>query len=131
MIGRGWQVFDAVVAPGDWNGDRKADLLARKPSGELLLYAGNGTGGFASAGRKIATGWQLLSEIITPATPATAVWTSSDANAPVSSTSTRAPAPAATSRAGSSAGGEVQHGALHRRPHRRPAGGPDRPRPAA
>ena len=65
-IGRGWQVFDAVVAPGDWNGDRKADLLARKPSGELLLYAGNGTGGFASAGRKVATGWQLLSEIITP-----------------------------------------------------------------
>ena len=65
-IGRGWQIFDAVVAPGDWNGDRKPDLLARKPSGELLLYAGNGTGGFASAGRMVATGWQLLSEIITP-----------------------------------------------------------------
>jgi peptidoglycan hydrolase-like protein with peptidoglycan-binding domain len=65
-VGRGWQVFDAVVGPGDWNGDRKPDLLARKPSGELYLYAGNGAGGFASGGRQVASGWQTLSEIITP-----------------------------------------------------------------
>jgi peptidoglycan hydrolase-like protein with peptidoglycan-binding domain len=65
-IGRGWQVFDTVVAPGDFNGDRKPDLLARKPSGELFLYAGNGTGGFASGARKVATGWQTLSDVITP-----------------------------------------------------------------
>jgi hypothetical protein len=45
-IGRGWSGFTALVGPGDWNGDRIADVLARRTDGTLLLYAGNGLGGF-------------------------------------------------------------------------------------
>ncbi|EAX0569006.1 hypothetical protein WX77_25030, partial [Salmonella enterica] len=37
---------------GDFDGDGKADLVARKPNGELWLYSGNGTGGFTSPARR-------------------------------------------------------------------------------
>ena len=36
------------MTPGDWTGDGKPDLLARKANGELWLVAGNGKGGFGS-----------------------------------------------------------------------------------
>ena len=39
--GRG---FTALLAPGDWSGDGKSDLLARAEDGALFLYRGNGAG---------------------------------------------------------------------------------------
>ena len=30
-IGPGWNVFDVVLLPGDWTGDGRSDVLARKP----------------------------------------------------------------------------------------------------
>ncbi|HEY7719142.1 MAG TPA: FG-GAP-like repeat-containing protein [Pedococcus sp.] len=65
VIGRGWQMFDTVIGPGDWTGDRRPDVLARKPSGELFLYAGNGKGG-VTPGKRIGWGWQTFSQLITP-----------------------------------------------------------------
>jgi hypothetical protein len=44
-IGTGWGGFTALLAPGDWSGDGKPDLLARTPDGRLLLYRGNGRAG--------------------------------------------------------------------------------------
>ena len=58
--------FDLLVAPGDFSGDGRADLLARKANGDLFLYAGNGTGGWAAAGRKIGSGWQMFTSVFSP-----------------------------------------------------------------
>lgn len=65
-IGTGWGAFDTLFGPGDLNGDRRADVLARKPNGELWLYAGNGAGGWAAAGRRIGTGWQVFNTMFGP-----------------------------------------------------------------
>ena len=46
---------------GDFNGDGfPDDILARNPDGALLLYRGNGTGGFRGPYPQIGTGWQSL-----------------------------------------------------------------------
>ncbi|MFB7630567.1 FG-GAP repeat domain-containing protein [Streptomyces sp. NPDC056149] len=41
-IGGGWNSYDYLLSTGDVDGDGKADLLARTPSGDLMLYKGNG-----------------------------------------------------------------------------------------
>ncbi|MFI8324655.1 FG-GAP repeat domain-containing protein [Streptomyces sp. NPDC085529] len=41
-IGGGWGMFDVLLAPGDFNGDGKADLIGRTPTGDLWLYKGTG-----------------------------------------------------------------------------------------
>ncbi|WP_370518490.1 FG-GAP-like repeat-containing protein [Nostocoides sp. HKS02] len=66
LIAQGLTGYIDLLGPGDMNGDKKPDLLARKANGELWLLAGNGTGGFLGAPRRIATGWQLLTQVITP-----------------------------------------------------------------
>ncbi len=66
LIARGWSAYTDVFTPGDWNGDKKPDLLARKTNGELWLIAGNGTGGFSGSPRQIGTGWQMYAQMITP-----------------------------------------------------------------
>jgi hypothetical protein len=62
-IGAGWQVFDRLLSTGDWNGDGKSDIIARKPNGDLIFYAGNGLGGFAAAGKRIGAGWQVFDRL--------------------------------------------------------------------
>ena len=52
--------------PGDFTGDGAADVLARKPDGTLWLYAGNGRGGWAAAGRRIGLGWQVFDRVLSP-----------------------------------------------------------------
>jgi hypothetical protein len=66
VIGRGWNVFDAVLSAGDFTGDGFTDVLARKPNGDLLLYRGNGTGGWATGGQVIGRGWGMFREILSP-----------------------------------------------------------------
>jgi hypothetical protein len=63
-IGQGWNIFDTVLSPGDFTGDARTDLLARKPDGTLWLYAGNGRGGWAAVGKQIGQGWQGLRTLI-------------------------------------------------------------------
>jgi hypothetical protein len=63
-IGTGWGSFTALLAPGDWNGDGKPDLLARNTDGALLMYRGNGAGGFLTGhGEQIGSGWQSLTAL--------------------------------------------------------------------
>jgi hypothetical protein len=62
-IGSGWNMFNAVLSAGDWNGDGKADVIARTPGGELRLYRGNGTG-FTSGYQRIGSGWQIFDRIL-------------------------------------------------------------------
>ena len=65
QLGGGWNAFDLVMQAGDFDGNAKADLLARKPDGTLWLYSGNGAGGFA-VGRQVGTSWQTMTAIVAP-----------------------------------------------------------------
>ena len=59
----GWVGVDLAITPGDWNGDRVADVLARATStGALRLYAANGVGSL-QAGRDVGHGWQSMSRL--------------------------------------------------------------------
>jgi hypothetical protein len=58
-IGNGWAGFLTVFSPGDFSGDRRIDVMAVNQAGELVLYRGNGRGGWASGGLKIGKGWTM------------------------------------------------------------------------
>ncbi|MEE6272311.1 FG-GAP-like repeat-containing protein [Georgenia wangjunii] len=63
-VGWGWTVMDALVGPGDFDGDGRADLLAREAAtGRLLLYAGTGTGRFR-AGVQVGNGWSGMDALV-------------------------------------------------------------------
>jgi hypothetical protein len=121
-IGTGWGGFTALLAPGDWSGDGRPDLLARTADGLLLLYRGNGKGGFlSSSGEQIGSGWSSLGAL-------TLVWNRPPPVAPAP------PAPPTTLIPQGSAKLRFHEG-LHA-PRRsvegpRPHPPPRRPRPAA
>ena len=67
QIGSGWQQFDALLLPRDWDGDGKPDILARHPDGRLLMYRGNGAGGFITGrAEQIGAGWQQFTALLVP-----------------------------------------------------------------
>ena len=51
QIGSGWARFNQVVAGNDFNGDGKADLMARATDGTLSLCPGSGSSGFLARAR--------------------------------------------------------------------------------
>ncbi|MFM6848934.1 MAG: SpoIID/LytB domain-containing protein [Terrabacter sp.] len=61
-IGTGWGGINLLVPVGDLSGDGHTDLLARTTTGTLVLYLGNGAGGF-SGSRQLTTGWQMFRDI--------------------------------------------------------------------
>jgi hypothetical protein len=50
----------------DFTGDGKADLLAVTSTGDLSLYRGNWLGGFAGAGTRIGSGWNVFAKVFSP-----------------------------------------------------------------
>ncbi|WP_270886448.1 SpoIID/LytB domain-containing protein [Pedococcus sp. 5OH_020] len=63
-LGTGWNSFDEVAAPGDWNGDHHNDLLARETAtGRLWLYPGTGDGRLGSPS-VVGTGWNGMRQIL-------------------------------------------------------------------
>ena len=63
QVGAGWQVMNAIASPGDLDGDRVPDVLARRAAtGELWRYSGNGTGGWLTPVR-VHTGWQSIDAV--------------------------------------------------------------------
>lgn len=56
-IGNGWQGIGLVTGGIDYDGDRNADVVGRDSSGQLILYRGDGKGGWASGGTSIGFGW--------------------------------------------------------------------------
>ncbi|HEU4675351.1 MAG TPA: VCBS repeat-containing protein, partial [Motilibacteraceae bacterium] len=60
----GWQAFTALAAPGDFDGDGHADLLARDVKGALWLYPGDGRGGWL-ARRQVGSGWGGFTALLT------------------------------------------------------------------
>ncbi|MEO3808497.1 VCBS repeat-containing protein [Sphaerisporangium sp. B11E5] len=67
-ISNNWSGFDTIFSPGDFNGDGKADVLARNATTkDLHLYRGNGSGGFASGtGENISNNWSGFDTIFSP-----------------------------------------------------------------
>ena len=63
QIGSGWGPFTALLAPGDWSGDGNQDLLARQSDGALIMYRGDGQGGFAGRAQ-IGSGWQSFTALL-------------------------------------------------------------------
>ncbi|MFB7449259.1 FG-GAP repeat domain-containing protein [Streptomyces sp. NPDC056194] len=59
LIGAGWSAYEHLAAPGDMDGDGRADLIAVTPGGDVYRYKATGLpGGPVFATRvKIAGGW--------------------------------------------------------------------------
>ncbi|MCC5474740.1 FG-GAP repeat domain-containing protein [Streptomyces barringtoniae] len=59
-----WRGYNVLTTPGDLTGDGRADLLARSAAtGDIYLYAGNGSAGFAPR-VEIRSGWKGYSRVI-------------------------------------------------------------------
>ncbi|MFD3946235.1 FG-GAP repeat domain-containing protein [Streptomyces sp. NPDC058579] len=61
-IGSGWNTYTKLVAPGDLNGDGKAELLGVNAAGELWRYSPTGAAAFGPR-VKIGTGWQIYTGV--------------------------------------------------------------------
>ena len=53
----------SLSSSGDFNGDGFSDVLARNGSGALMLYRGDGSGGWRGA-TQIGSGWNSFSLIV-------------------------------------------------------------------
>ena len=65
QVGAGWNMFNIVFSPGDFDGDGFNDLLARNASGQLFLYPGDGEGGWLPT-RQVGAGWNVFDSIVGP-----------------------------------------------------------------
>ncbi|MFJ7155347.1 endonuclease/exonuclease/phosphatase family protein [Streptomyces sp. NPDC101118] len=61
----GWGAYDRILAPGDSNGDGRADLVTRDTAGDLWLHAGTGAHSYAAPVR-IGTGWSGYEALLSP-----------------------------------------------------------------
>src|ERR1700693_466848 len=65
-IGSGWQNYDIIMSPGDWNGAANGapDIIARMPSdGSLWLFSGDGLGGYTGP-KQIASGFNVYTHLV-------------------------------------------------------------------
>jgi hypothetical protein len=65
-LGGGWGTITALMAPGDFSGDGHPDLLARDKDGRLLMYRGDGTGGWAGTPQVVGSGWGPFTALLAP-----------------------------------------------------------------
>ncbi len=63
VIGNGWNGFDIALHAGDFDGDGRADMIARAADGSLWLYPTTGTGSWGN-GRQIGYGWAGFTSIV-------------------------------------------------------------------
>jgi hypothetical protein len=62
LIGSGWNTYTKLSAPGDLDGDGRADLVGANAAGELYRYTAKATGGFNTKA-KIGNGWNTYSNL--------------------------------------------------------------------
>ncbi|OSO98544.1 FG-GAP-like repeat-containing protein [Microbacterium sp. LEMMJ01] len=63
-IGHGWSSFVQIVGGIDFDGDRKPDVIGVHEDGRMMLYRGNGSGGFQGDGVQIGKGWGVVDMVI-------------------------------------------------------------------
>jgi hypothetical protein len=70
-ISAGWSGYKTVLAPGDLNGDGRADLLAEDFAGNLIFFAGTGRTGAGgewssgfNSGVQVSAGWNGFSFVV-------------------------------------------------------------------
>ncbi|MGO4587421.1 FG-GAP repeat domain-containing protein [Paenarthrobacter sp. 2TAF44] len=63
LVGTGWDIFNIVFSPGDFDGDGNNDILARDAKGDLYLYPGDGHGGWLDR-TVVGTGWNIFDTIV-------------------------------------------------------------------
>ncbi|MFJ2632114.1 FG-GAP-like repeat-containing protein [Streptomyces sp. NPDC087422] len=63
LIGPGWNIYNAIVSPGDLNRDGFPDAVARDAAGVLWRYDGTSRGTFAPRVR-IGPGWNIFNKIV-------------------------------------------------------------------
>ncbi|MFE5742206.1 FG-GAP repeat domain-containing protein [Streptomyces celluloflavus] len=61
-LGGGWNQYKQLAAPGDLDGDGRADLLATDSHGDLYSYLADGTGKFKPR-QKIGNGWNTYASL--------------------------------------------------------------------
>lgn len=61
----GWNSMNLIVAGGDFTGDRMADILARRSTGELIFYQGRGRQGLAAGTVVAASTFRYAKKIVT------------------------------------------------------------------
>jgi len=65
-LGTGWNGYQPISV-GNFDGAGGVDILARQSNGDLWLYRGNGTGGWADTnGTRIGTGWGSFVTVFSP-----------------------------------------------------------------
>ena len=66
VAGTGWQSVDLVTAVGDWDGDGRGDLVARRRSdAALVLFRGDGLGGWLGT-RVLGARWSGIDSLLAP-----------------------------------------------------------------
>ncbi|WP_254186082.1 FG-GAP repeat domain-containing protein [Paenarthrobacter aromaticivorans] len=65
LVGIGWNIFNIVFSPGDFDGDGNNDILGRDSAGNLYLYPGDGLGNWQQRS-VVGTGWNIFDAIIGP-----------------------------------------------------------------
>lgn len=64
-VGSGWNSLNPFFYAGDFNGDGKGDILARRADGSLWLYPTSGKGTWGSA-KKVGSGWGSFNAVFGP-----------------------------------------------------------------
>jgi hypothetical protein len=62
-VGCGWSGMNWLTSPGDLNGDRRGDLVARRADGALFMYPGRAGGGTGGA-QQVGSGWNVFTRIL-------------------------------------------------------------------
>jgi trypsin len=67
LIGNGWNAFVDIMVTNNWTGDGHPNLMGRTKNGDLVMYTGDGHGGWENPnGTLIGTGWNGFNTVTTP-----------------------------------------------------------------